>query len=98
MEPSVSDSGATNKVAGKIWFSCYVNSLNSEEKSRIQHHVATNVYRSGDGNLVQAVENVDLPIAMGSKHVMFKTDIALSDIPNPSLWKVHEKSRHANRL
>ena len=76
----VLDSGTTNTVAGKIWFNCYVNSLNSTEKSKIQHHVGTNVHRLGDRNLVQAVENLDLPIAMSSKHVMLNTDIVPSDI------------------
>ena len=78
---AVLDSGPTNTVAGKIWFNCYIDSLNSEEKSKIQHHVGANVYRFGDGNLVQAVETVDLPIAMGSKHFMLNTGIVPSDIP-----------------
>ena len=55
--------------------------MNSEEKSKIQYHAGTNIYRFGDGNFVQAVENVDLSIAMGSKHVMLNTNIVLSDIP-----------------
>ena len=75
------ESGATNTVAGKIWFNSYINSLNSEEKSKMQHHVGTNIYRFSDGNLVQAVENVDLPRAMGSKHVILNTNIVPSVIP-----------------
>ena len=76
---AVLNKGATNLVAGKIWFNCSINSLNSEKKSKIQHHVGTNIYQLGDGNLVQAVENVELPIAMGGKHVMLNTDIVASD-------------------
>ena len=75
---AVLDSGATNTVAGKIWFNCY---MNSEEKSKIKHHVGTNVHRFGDGNLVQAVKNVDLPIEMGRKQVLLNTGIVPSDIP-----------------
>ena len=78
---AVLDSGTTNTVAGKISFNCYINSLNSEEKLKIQQHVGTNVYRFGDGNLVHAEKNVDLLIAMGSKHVMFNTEIVPRDIP-----------------
>ena len=78
---AVLDSGATNTVASKIWFNCYINSSNSEEKSKIQHHIGTNVYRFGNGKLVQAVENKDLPIVMGGEHVMLNTDIVQSDIP-----------------
>ena len=50
---TILDNGATNTVAGKIWFNCYINSLNSEEKLKMQHPVGTNVYRCVDGNLVQ---------------------------------------------
>ena len=78
---AVLDSGATNTVASKIWFNCYINSSNSEEKSKIQHHIGTNVYRFGNGKLVQAVENKDLPIVTGGEHVMLNTDIVPSDIP-----------------
>ena len=38
-------------------------------------------HQFGDGYLVQAVENADLPIAMASKHAMLNTDIVSSDIP-----------------
>ena len=55
--------------------------MNSEEKWKIQHHVQANIYQLGDGNLVEAVENVDLPIAMGSKHAMLNTGIVRNDIP-----------------
>ena len=75
---AVSDSDTTNTVADKIW---YMNSLNSEEKSKIQHQVGTKVYQFGDGNLAQAVENVVLKKAMGSKHFMLHTDIVPSEIP-----------------
>ena len=78
---AVLDSGTTNTVPDNIWFNCYINGWNSEEKSKIQHHVGGNVYQSGDGNLVQAEENVELSTAMGSKHVMLNKDIVLSDIP-----------------
>ena len=52
----------------------------------MQHHVGTNIYRFSDGNLVQAVENVDLPRAMGSKHVILNTNM------------VYTKGSHDNRL
>ena len=68
---AVLDSGNTNTTAGNICFKCYINSLKSEEKLKIQHHVEANIYRLCDGNLVEAVEKVDLPVAIGSKHVMF---------------------------
>ena len=62
-------------------FNCYINGLNSEDKSKIQHHVGANIYRLGYGNLVQAVENVNLSIAMGDYYVMLNTDTVPNDIP-----------------
>ena len=35
-------------------------------KWKIQQHVGANIYRFGDWNLLEAVENVDLPIAVGN--------------------------------
>ena len=48
---------------------------------KIQHHGGKKIYQFGDGTLVQAVGNVDFPIAMGSKYVILNTDIVPSDIP-----------------
>ena len=35
----VLDSGATNTVADKILFNCFIDSLNIEEKLKTQHHI-----------------------------------------------------------
>ena len=37
----VLDSGATNTVADKILFNCFIDSLNIEEKLKTQHHIWT---------------------------------------------------------
>ena len=75
------DSGATNTVAGKEWYNCYIASLNDEAKKSIRHHKGINIYRFGDGKLFTALENVDIPIVLGSKSVTLNTDIVNSDIP-----------------
>ena len=35
---AVLDSAANNTVAGEIWYNCYINSLNENEKEEIKHH------------------------------------------------------------
>ena len=74
-------SGATNTVAGKVWYNCYIPSLNENEKQKIKHHTPGNTYRFKDGKLFPALQNVDIPISLGSYNVMLNTDIVASDIP-----------------
>ena len=42
---SVLDSGATNTVAGKVWYNCYITGLNENEKQKIEPHTPGNTYR-----------------------------------------------------
>ena len=78
---AVLDSGAINTVAGKVYHNCYINSLNKNEKRKIKHHTPGNTYRFGDGKLFPALQNVNIPIALGSRNVMLNTNIVVSDIP-----------------
>ena len=77
----VLDSGATNTVAGEVWYNCYITSLNKNEKRLIKHHTPGNTYRFGNGKLFPVLQNVDIPISLGSRNVMLNTDIVASDIP-----------------
>ena len=78
---AVLDSGATNTVAGKVWYNCYITGLNENEKQKIEPHTPGNTYRFGDGKLFPALQNVDIPISLGSRNLMLNTDIVASDIP-----------------
>ena len=78
---TVLDNGATNTVAGKEWYNCYISSLSFDEKTKIRPHKETNIYQFGGGNFFTAIENVDITIVLGKQHVMLNTDIVESDIP-----------------
>ena len=78
---AVLDSAATHTVAGEVWYNYYITSLNENEKQRIKHHTPGNTYRFGDGKLFPALQNVDIPISLGSRNLMLNTDIVASDIP-----------------
>ena len=78
---AVLDSAATNTVAGEVWYNYYITSLNENEKQKIKHHTPGNTYRFGDGKLFPALQNVDIPISLGSRNLMLNTDIVASDIP-----------------
>lgn len=75
------DSEATNTVAGKVYYNCYVASLNTDEKRNIRHYKGTNTYRFEGGNLFTISETGEIPNLMGSKHVILNTDITEKDIP-----------------
>ena len=63
---AVLDSGATNAVAGAVWYNCYITALNENEKQKIKYHTLENTYRFGDGKLFPALQNVDKPMSLGS--------------------------------
>ena len=77
---AVLNSGATNTVAGEVWYNSYITSLNENDKQKIKHHKPGNTYRFGDGKLFPALQNVDIPISLGSRNVVLNTDIVASDI------------------
>ena len=80
LRAAVLDSGATNTVAGKESYNCYISSLSFDEKTKLGRHKKTNIDRTGDENLFTVIENVDIPIVLGKQHVMPNRDIVASDI------------------
>ena len=92
MNATVLNSGATNIVTAEVLYNCYITSLNENEKQKIKHHIPGNTYRFGDGKLFPALQNVDIPISLGSRNVMLNTDIVASDIPPPLSRKSMKKA------
>ena len=68
-------------LGGEVWYNCYITNLNENEKQKIKHDTPGNTYRFGDGELFPAVQNVDIPVSLGSRNVMLNTDIVASNIP-----------------
>ena len=77
---AVLDSGATKTVCGRNWFKSFMESL-PDDASPITPVPVSNLYRFGDGNQVEAKENVVLPATLGTKMVGISTDIVDRDIP-----------------
>ena len=89
---AVLDIGATKTVAGKVWYNCYITSLNENKKQKIKHHTPGNTYRFGDGKLFPVLQNVDILISLGSQNMMLNTDIVASDITLLLLRKSMKKA------
>lgn len=74
-------SGAANIVAGESWYKSYIHNLDEDKQTQIASQKDTNMYWSGDGQLVPAISNVDIPIVLADQHILLNTDIVSSDIP-----------------
>ena len=64
--PAAVVSGFTNTLAGKAWYNCCIASLSKNKKQKIKHHAPENTYRFGDGKLLPALQNVNVPISLGN--------------------------------
>ena len=69
------DSGATNTVTGEKWLNTYLESLSELEQSNVRYNSSNNVYRFGDGQLVPALRNADIPAMLGDQKVLLNVDI-----------------------
>ena len=78
---TVLDFGATSTVYGKVWFDEYLNSLPSEQQSKITSSTSSKPFRFGDGRQLLSVKGATIRVAIGSSKVEIKTDIIYSDIP-----------------
>ena len=74
------DSGATNTVTDECWMNTYIDSLEEAEKAKPRWRESKNSYCFGDGNMVSAIKNVDVPIIIGNKRVTLNTDIVQNDM------------------
>lgn len=75
------DSGTTKTVAGKGWCSCYINSLNEENKKKKIHQIRQQIHIDlGDEKLFPVLNNVHIPVLLSNQNVMLNTDIVANDI------------------
>ena len=67
------DSGATKTVCGRIWYNTYLQSLPVTEYSLIISSESTNIFPFGDGQQVQSMRQVYIPVKIGLMDVMLET-------------------------
>ena len=75
------DCGAAKTVCGKLWFDCYCESLDAQERTKIIYTPSTNVFKFGDGNKVHSMNQARIPATIGNLDITIVTDIVSSDIP-----------------
>ena len=71
------DSGATSTVTGEKWLQSCIESLSEEEKSEISLRKSSNAYRFGDGKLVSAMKNCDIPAVVSSDMPLLLSQLSM---------------------
>ena len=79
--------------AGEVWCSCYIPSLNKEDKKRNQHHALVNTHIFSDEKLFPALHNVNIPLWLNNQNIMLNTDI-VAKIYQYFFEETHEKGRY----
>ena len=83
MSAAVLDCGAEQTVCGVKWLNCYIESLNSEDRSRVNtlEQNYKHVFKFGDGRKIPAIKRITIPSIIGNKSINIVTDVIDEDIP-----------------
>ncbi|XP_057302644.1 uncharacterized protein LOC130636814 [Hydractinia symbiolongicarpus] len=77
----VLDSACSATVTGEDWLKCYLDSLTTEQKCKIQRSPSDTVFRFGGGERLKSNGKVKIPCNMAGKECEIVTDIVECDIP-----------------
>ena len=77
---AVLDCGASKTVCGQAWFDTYIETLSSEERSKITYDKSNSIYQFGDGKKIPALKNAKIPALIGSQKVIIDTDIVSNKV------------------
>ena len=78
---AVLDSGASKTVCGESWFNTFQDSLNDNDRNKIQFQDSSSQYKFGDGAQVTAITSATIPIVIGTTKAQMNVDIVPSNIP-----------------
>ena len=81
MNKALLDTGASATVCGKSWLKCYKDSFTSQEKSDIEECSTNRKFRFGDGRLVAAEKQLQIPVRICDKYFLLNTHVVDCDIP-----------------
>ena len=78
---AVLDSGASSTVCRKPWFDEFLNSIPTQEQSKIKYYNSSKPFHFGDGRQIKSLQSATIPAIIGQRKINIKTDIIDSDIP-----------------
>ena len=78
---AVLDCGAAKSVCGETWLEVYIDSLQENDKSKVEYSTTTSVFKFGSNKKIKALKSVKIPIELGRKKTTLQTDVVSEDIP-----------------
>ena len=78
---AVLDSGCNKVVTGEVWFNCYKDTLEENERSKLTTIPSQQIFKFGEGKSFPSLGKVRLPATIGSKKVTIETEIVTANIP-----------------
>lgn len=77
---AILDSGASETVCGREWYTCFVDSLDKDNKSSVQEYPSSTVFKFGVGKL-QATTQAIIPVTLCGRDIRLNVHIVESDLP-----------------
>lgn len=78
---AVLDSACSSTVCGEQWLNCYLESLSSEDRSKIVQQPGYKIFKFGGGEKLKSQGSYGLPAQLANREVTINTDVVKSDIP-----------------
>ena len=78
---AIVDSGCSKTVAGEQWLALYKETLDDDDRNKIDMVPSQQVFKFGEGNSLASEGTVKLPALIGSQHVTIETEIIDANIP-----------------
>ena len=78
---AILDSGCSKTVCGKQWLSIYLDTLSIQDRKSVRRMDSQNKFRFGDGRFFPSYGCVFIPVYVGSKRIILRTDIVSCDVP-----------------
>ena len=92
---AILDSACTSTVCGVAWLTCYMDSLDCENREKVKEYESSTKFRFGNGNMLSSLKRVHIPCTIANKTLYLKTDVVSSDIPlllgKPTMKKMNMK-------
>ncbi len=71
----------SSTVCGTEWMSCYLDTLNEDDKKKVKKNEGQNVFKFGGGEKLKSLHSYEIPAVTADKQVVLKTYVVSSDLP-----------------
>ena len=75
------DSACTSTVAGATWMDSYLENLSDTDRAKVTTSTGTKKCRFGDGDEMQSLKCVKIPVRLSSKCATLSVDIVSANVP-----------------